>query len=277
MPFVQFNVRRLVTKGDLGTPEGKQRFLDEVGPFMADVRAASCATSSCGTSATASTCLRARRRPAAPGRPPTSRRGAPPGAVPSRPGAPARPTTASTRGRPRRRGLAQRARAAGRRPADRADRAARARRRARAALPAFCIALPEVGRQALGQIDLDEHLTSPLVRRAAEHLRAHLDAPASGLPEHDPDLTALVRALAVRATQEPASPAALRAQRLHLELRRLERLESNLRAAGHGGIHEVAARKTLVQAEFHEAVEEAPRTERLGGVVRAAHVADHRS
>jgi DNA primase len=37
MPFVQFNVRRVTAKGDLGTAEGRQGVLDEVAPFMAQV------------------------------------------------------------------------------------------------------------------------------------------------------------------------------------------------------------------------------------------------
>jgi DNA primase len=260
-PFVQFNVRRTVAKGDLSTPEGKQRVLDEVAPIMADV----------GPGIVRDELMRflsdrldvpyervdellrraPKQRPAEPA--PPRRRPAPAAATPS-PGdepeyAGAGPGDEDWRNAPARPAPA----AAPTELSALLERAAEPERR----FLAFCIALPDIGRQALGQIDLDEHLTSPLVRRAAEHLRTHLHAPASGLPEHDPDLTALVRALAVRATQEPASPAALRAQRLHLELRRLERLESNLRAAGQGGLTEVAARKELVRAEMGEAVEEA--------------------
>jgi DNA primase len=241
MPFVRFRVQRELAKGDLSSPEGRQRVAEEVAPVMAEVppgivRDELVRTLSDRLDIRAEVLegqlrlLAARPRPAAPSPPSRSAPAAPP--APARPQASASP------------------------PPDLAgilDRAAEPERR----FLAFCIALPDAGREALGRIDVDEHLTSPVVRRAAEHLRHHLDSPTTGLPEDDEALTALVRQLTVRASQEPASPAALRAQRLHLELRRLERLESTLRAAGQGGVAEVAARKQLVKAEMGEAVEEA--------------------
>ncbi len=44
---------------------------------------------------------------------------------------------------------------------------------------ALCIALPSLGAPALAELDLDADLTSAFTRRAAEQLRAHLDAPTS--------------------------------------------------------------------------------------------------
>jgi len=300
MPFVQFNVRRLVAKGELGSPEGRQRVLDEVAPFLADVppgivrdelmRFLSDRLDLPYERMDELLRAAARRRPRGDGavrRPPargggggpsagragpSSRRSAgpdPPGApVPASPGPAASPgdadagagasagdddwRNAPVRGPRAGEGDGARGRAGG----DLAAIVARTEEVERRFL-AFCIALPDAGSDALGRIDLDEHFTSPLTRRAAAHLRGHLRAPVEAMPEHDPELTALVRELSVRATSEPATPATLDAQRLQLELRRLDRRMAHLRAAGEGGATEIAVRRQAVKAEFDAAIERA--------------------
>ena len=223
LPFVRFRVQRELAKGDLSSPEGKQRVLDEVAPVMADVAPGIVRDELLRTLGDRLDIPHGRleellREPRGGRRP-----------APQPAAAPAATTVA-----------------------DLADRAAEPERR----FLTSCIALPDVGRRALEQLDVDEHLTSPLVRRAAVHLRSHLDAPTTGV-EHDPDLEALLRELSVRAANDPATPAGLRAQRLHLELRRLDRLEHRLRSEGQGGVTEVAARRSLVKSEMDQAVEEA--------------------
>jgi DNA primase len=96
----------------------------------------------------------------------------------------------------------------------------------------LCIALPALGGPALAELDLSAELATPILRRAAMHLREHLAAPTDGLGDDD-ELTALVRALAVRAAgMERASPAQFRVERLQLALHRIEREIAVARARG---------------------------------------------
>lgn len=125
---------------------------------------------------------------------------------------------------------------------------------------AFCLALPDIGADALAKVDLDEHFTSSLAGRAAAHLRDHLTNPRDDLPEDDPELDALITQLVVRAAREPASPATLDAQRLQLELRRLDRRLAAIAASGEGGATELATRRAAIKAEFDRAIEQAVQT-----------------
>jgi DNA primase len=122
---------------------------------------------------------------------------------------------------------------------------------------AFCLALPDLGASELAKIDPDEHFTSPLARRAASHLREHLTAPTEHLPEDDPELRALVTELSVRAVRDPASPATLAAQRLQLELRRLDNRMKEARSSGQGGVTELARARDAVKAKLDDAMEQA--------------------
>ena len=95
---------------------------------------------------------------------------------------------------------------------------------------ALCIASPEEGAQALASLDVDEHFSSELLRRAAR-------APARGRParadgrrarrggalEDDPELKGLLAELVVEAGRDEAHPAMLEVQRLQLELARVDR------------------------------------------------------
>ncbi len=122
---------------------------------------------------------------------------------------------------------------------------------------ALCIALPDLGREALRKADLDKHFTTDRTRSAAAYLKDHLAAPIDDLPGDDPTLAAVVTELAVRAEREPALPATLEAQQLDLELRRLER---EIAAASTGGAKEVsdlAAERTQIKAQFDRAIDKA--------------------
>jgi len=119
---------------------------------------------------------------------------------------------------------------------------------------AFCVALPEQGADALRRIDASEHFTAPVTRRAAEHLRTHLTDPTGGIPGEDEELRALMTELTVRASAEPASPATLDAQRLQLELRRLDRRLAAIRASGEGGAQDLAVRRQEVKNELDAAM-----------------------
>jgi hypothetical protein len=118
----------------------------------------------------------------------------------------------------------------------------------------LCIALPDLGRLALAELDLDADLATPALRRAAVHLREHLAAPTEGL-DGDGELTALVRALAVRAAgMERASPAQFQVGRLQLQLHRIEREIAAARAQDQP-ITELARRRGETQAQIDRAME----------------------
>jgi DNA primase len=124
------------------------------------------------------------------------------------------------------------------------------RERTERAFLGYCIALPRLGASALEALDLDADLSSPLIRRAATHLRRHLEAPTEDLPEHDPELARVMAELAVRATALPTSPAAFEAERLQLALARLDREIAAARTAAAGDVSELAARRSAMQEEL---------------------------
>ncbi|MDX6667401.1 MAG: primase, partial [Solirubrobacteraceae bacterium] len=122
---------------------------------------------------------------------------------------------------------------------------------------ALCIALPEPGREALRRVDLDQHFTSALTRRAAAHLREHLDAPLDGVPADDGELSALIAELAVRASREPAEPATLEVEALQLEKEGLEREIAVARAEGRVEVGELARERGKVRDRLEAAIDEA--------------------
>jgi DNA primase len=96
--------------------------------------------------------------------------------------------------------------------------------RGQRAFLALCLALPSAGEQALAAIDLDEHITSARLRRAARHLSGRLDHPLGGLPPDDDELARTIADLVRRAGQAAAvRPEHVEQQRLYLERARLER------------------------------------------------------
>ena len=121
---------------------------------------------------------------------------------------------------------------------------------------ALCIALPKLGAPALAELDLDADLTSAFTRRAAEHLRVHLDAPTTGLADDDP-LLAFMRELAVGdARAQAATQAAFEIERLQLTLARLDREIAAARVAASGDISALARRRWEAQARLSRAVDE---------------------
>ena len=135
------------------------------------------------------------------------------------------------------------------------------RERTERAFLGYCIALPHLGVPALDELDLDADLSSPVIRRSAAHLRAHLDAPTEGLPEHDPELSGLVAELAVRATGLTASPVAFEIERLQLALARLDRDITAARRSG-DEVAELATRRAQTQSQIDLALDRAMRQER---------------
>lgn len=129
---------------------------------------------------------------------------------------------------------------------------------------ALCIASPEEGEQALKSLEVDEHFTSEVLRRAARHLGAgHLRDPmadpaglAGGL-DGDPQLKALLAELVVEAGREPVQPAMLDVQRLQLELARVDRRIQQARGEESGDVSRLATRRGEVKREFDRAQERA--------------------
>ena len=124
---------------------------------------------------------------------------------------------------------------------------------------ALCVALPELGREALAKMDVDELFTGEVARRAAHHLREHVGNPTEGVPPDDAELAALLTEIAVRAAHEPAEPATLEVETLQLELARIERQMVVARAegAGEGGVAQLAALRAELKAKVDIAIDRA--------------------
>jgi DNA primase len=116
---------------------------------------------------------------------------------------------------------------------------------------ALCIAFPREGRALLEETDLEQHFSSDLARRAAAHLRTHLDAPLEGLPADDPELATFTSELDARAARGSASvrPGNLEHAWLSLELARLERAIDLARASGtaDGSVSRLSAEREQVR------------------------------
>jgi DNA primase len=125
---------------------------------------------------------------------------------------------------------------------------------------ALCIAAPEDGALALAGLDIDEHFSSGLLRRAARHLCAvDLRAPMSDAPgggerlEEDQQLKRLLAELVVEAGREQPDTAMLEVQRLQLELARVDRQIQRARGQDGGDINALARHKAEVKRDFDRA------------------------
>jgi DNA primase len=227
VPFVRFRVQRVLDGGDHGSPEGRDRMLDELRPVFATLPPSALRME---LTRTVSERLQlpeslAERTLSARGTRVEAPRSATEGDVGAR--AP-RPASVAARGESTER-----------------------------AFLAQCIAEPESGARALGELDLDAHFTSDLLRRAAGHLREHLTDPGAQLPEDDPELSGLLAELVVQAGREVPAPAMLESQRMQLELARIDREIQRARVQESGDVSELALRRAEVKREFDRAYERA--------------------
>ncbi len=237
VPFVRFRVERVLAAGDDSTPEGRDRMIDELRPVFAQLPPSAMRMEltrvASGRLAVPESFFE-QQLAAAPAQP---RREAP-----ARGGGAAAPAAQRQRNGTRREGKAL----SGRADTERA-------------FLALCIASPEEGEQALQGLDIDQHFSSELLRRAARHLRAgNLREPmaaasADGSLEEDPELKALLTELVVAAGRDASHPAMLEAQRLQLELARVERQIQQARGQQSGEVSELARRKATVKLEFDRA------------------------
>jgi DNA primase len=226
VPFVRFRVDRVLDGGDYGSPEGRDRMLDELRPVFAML-------------------------------PPSALRMELTRVVSERlqlPESLAERTLAARNARPEAMRSAAGGGARARVPTSQV--ASRGEGTERAFL-AQCIAEPESGACALGELDLSAHFTSDVVRRAAGHLREHLTEPGAHLPEDDPQLAGLLAELVVQAGRESPAPAMLESQRMQLELARIDREIQRARGRESGDVSELAHRRAEVKREFDRAYERA--------------------
>jgi DNA primase len=117
---------------------------------------------------------------------------------------------------------------------------------------ALCIALPDLGEQALASFDPDQLLTSDSLRRIARHLAAgHTESPMTDLPADDEEFARAVASLVELAGRMPGpSGDRLEHARLVLELDRLDRAILRLRGMGPqaSGTGELARQREDVRA-----------------------------
>jgi DNA primase len=125
---------------------------------------------------------------------------------------------------------------------------------------ALCIASPEQGASALGDLDVDEYFSSGLLRRAARRLRdggieqPMRDRTGETAPlEDDPELKGLLAELVVEAGREESDPAMLEVQRLQLELARVDRQIQRARGQENGDVSDLARQRAEVKRDFDRA------------------------
>src|SRR4051812_1344744 len=114
---------------------------------------------------------------------------------------------------------------------------------------ARCLAVPEAGRSALDELELDVLFTSELTRRAARHLREHFDHPGEALPVEDSELAHLIAELVIRAGDLGGDGDDVILERLQLDLLRLNR---EIHAAERAGepVGELARERQRVHEEI---------------------------
>ncbi len=87
---------------------------------------------------------------------------------------------------------------------------------------AMCVGHRELGGRYLERLS-DDHLSSPAMQAARDHLAAHREEPLRAIAADDTTLAAIVGDIVMLAEGETASEPALRLGFLQLELRRIER------------------------------------------------------
>ncbi len=233
VPFIRFRVERELARGDLSSAEGKDLVVDALKPVFADLPPSAMRDEltelvaeqvGVGAAKLGEWLAQPRRAQAAAARAPRQ-----PAAASQAPPAP-RPLATQVVG-----------------PSARIERA----------FLIQCIALPSDGRVALDQIDLDEDLTVPAYRRAAALLRdAAGDERAAGARRTTRSSAASSPSCTSARRQATPSRAALEAERLRLQVERLERAINVSKHAGSSDLSQLVARREELRAEVERKVEE---------------------
>jgi DNA primase len=124
-----------------------------------------------------------------------------------------------------------------------------------------CVAAPKAGAEALAALDLDAMFTDDVTRRAARHLRDHMQAPLEGLDPEDADLSRLIAKLSVRAAQALGSADSIEGASINMELMRVRRDKAAARASGQGGVAQLAAREDELRRRLDRIIERAMATQ----------------
>ncbi len=214
----RFRVERLLERGDSSTPEGRDRIIEQLRPVFAAlprsemwmelVRLVSDRLDL--PESVAEGLLPSASHARTPGRSPS----------PARPGVPRQTPDPPE-------------------PAATASSLQKRRTETERAFLALCIALPARGAQALQTLDIPEHFTDELTRRAALQLRdGALSEPLRDVDERDAALLRLLSELTVQAGGEPSSAEQLDVQLAQLELNRFDRPDHVARARSEGRLAE---------------------------------------
>jgi DNA primase len=214
VPFVVFDVERILNRADVGSAEGKDRAIAELAPALKLPATAGALREELLRRISNRLALSEGRLAAL-----IEAAGSP------RPAPPQGPSD-------------RRARAP-----EMVDPAVRAER----AFLVLCIALPQAGRRVLQAIDPEEHLTSKRLRRAARHLAGQTEMPLSGLDEQDEELARVMAELVAQAGRiGQVTVEQLEQQRLLLERARLERAIRRAREQRMPGIGDLAREREQV-------------------------------
>jgi DNA primase len=222
VPFVRFRVERELSTGDVASAEGKDAVIGALRPVFAQIP-----PSALREELVALVADRTDLAPAMVGSWLAQ------GAGPGRSGS---STAPSGRAAPEREQAATPPRAL--------DAAARAERD----FLVQCVAAPRTAVPELAALDLEATFTDPLMRRAAERVRDHPDAPADGIAPDDP-LSRLMAELSVRAARERGSASAFRGARLNVELAAVRREKAAARAEGRP-VAPIIARERSLREEW---------------------------
>jgi DNA primase len=240
VPYVVFEVRRILERADLGSAEGKDRAIAELRPALAPVPASVLRDELVRKIATALE-LPEVRLVTLLGQAPASSAGGG-GSV----GGAGGPGGYGGRG-----AYAgdERARPVSIRPA-----LVRAPQHERDFL-AICVAAPTVGSLVLKQVDIDQLITDEIMRRAAHHLALHLPNTTVEPSADDPELVIAFADLLDRAGRGPSVGAGeVEHARLLLERDRLQREKKYGQQHGLPGLHKLAIELQAVEAAMKAVV-----------------------
>ena len=241
VPYVVFEVGRTLDRADLGSAEGKDRVIAELRPVLARIPASVLRDELIRKIAGALE-LPEVRLVALLGEEP--RTGAGGGHASS---------SGSFAGQ-RRGGWADPRSAAGMGPGGRAGNSAGGPQLERDFL-AICVAAPDAGAAVLQGLEIDDLLTSDVLRRAARHLAVHLPGELPTPADDDPELMVAIADLVDRAARgRHVSGDEVEHARLVLERDRLTRQKKYLQSHGGSGLHKVSVELQAVQDQIRSVV-----------------------